>query len=177
MNQANRNSDQNNEIVATFLNLLLADEYVLYTKTRSAHWNVDGSNYFELHVFLENQFNTLDYIIDEIAEQIRSLGHFASGSVKDFLSVSHINQDSHNFKNSKEIFEMLRNDHDAIISMIQHEVVPISKKLKDKNTATFVTELMEKHKKMAWMLRFFMSNPEFNEEVQMQTTNEKISQS
>ncbi len=169
MNQSTRIPDQNNKVVATFLNLLLADEYVLYTKTRSAHWNMDGSNYFELHVFLENQFNTLDYIIDEIAEQIRSLGHFASGSV-----VSQFNHDNYNFKNSKEIFEMLRNDHDAIIRMIQHEVVPISKELKDKNTASFITGLMEQHKKMAWMIRFFMSNPEFNEEEQIQTTNEQI---
>jgi starvation-inducible DNA-binding protein len=174
MKQATRIPDQNNEVVATFLNLLLADEYILYTKTRSAHWNVDGSNYFELHVFLENQFNTLDYIIDEIAEQIRSLGHFASGSLKDFLSVSQMNNDSHNFKNSKEIFEMLRNDHDAMIRLIQHEIFPISKKLKDKSTATFISGLMEQHQKMAWMLRFFMSNPEFKEEEQIQITNDQL---
>ena len=64
---------QNNEVVVTFLNLLLADEYVLYTKTRTAHWNVDGEKDFEFHVFLENQYNTLDIMIDDIAEQIRSL--------------------------------------------------------------------------------------------------------
>jgi starvation-inducible DNA-binding protein len=78
--------DQPN-VVVTFLNLLLADEYILYTKTRTAHWNIDGSNNFELHVFLENQYNTLDIMIDEIAEQIRSLGHYALGSLKDFLSI------------------------------------------------------------------------------------------
>ena len=174
MNQTNRIPNQNKEVVSTFLNLLLADEYLLYTKTRAAHWNVDGSNYFELHVFLENQFSRLDYMIDDIAEHIRSLGHFASGTLKDFLNVSDMNLDRHDFKNSKEIFEMLRNDHDAMIDMIQHEIVPISKKMKDKNTATFITGLMEQHKKMAWMLRFFMSNPEFNEEEQFQSANNQL---
>ena len=80
----------NNEVVVTFLNLLLAEEYVLYTKTRTTHWNVEGLNNFELHVFLENQFNTLDEIIDEIAIRIRSLGHFALDSLKNFLSISQI---------------------------------------------------------------------------------------
>jgi starvation-inducible DNA-binding protein len=168
MNHAAKIPNQNNEVVSTFLNLLLADEYVLYTKTRAAHWNVDGSNYFEVHVFLENQFNTLDYMVDEIAEQIRSLGHFASGSLKDFLSVSKVDSDNLNFKNSKEIFEMLRNDHDAMISMIQHEIGPISKKLKDQNTANFIAGLMEQHKKMVWMIRSFLSEPVFIEPTSFQ---------
>jgi starvation-inducible DNA-binding protein len=171
MNQANRIPNQNKEVVSTFLNLLLADEYLLYTKTRAAHWNVDGSNYFELHVFLENQFTRLDYMIDEIAEQIRSLGHYASSLLDDYQSVLNINGNIHNFRNTKEIFEMLRNDHEAMIRTIQHEIVPVLKRLKDQNTSTFITGLMEQHKKMAWMLRFFMSNPEIKEEKQIQATN------
>jgi starvation-inducible DNA-binding protein len=171
MNQANRIPNQNKEVVSTFLNLLLADEYLLYTKTRAAHWNVDGSNYFELHVFLENQFTRLDYMIDEIAEQIRSLGHYASSLLDDYQSVLNINGNIHNFRNTKEIFEMLRNDHEAMIQTIQHEIVPILKKLKDQNTAILITGLMAQHKKMAWMLRFSMSNPEFKEENQIQATN------
>jgi starvation-inducible DNA-binding protein len=171
MNQANRIPNQNKEVVSTFLNLLLADEYLLYTKTRAAHWNVDGSNYFELHVFLENQFTRLDYMIDEIAEQIRSLGHYASSLLDDYQSVLNINGNIHNFRNTKEIFEMLRNDHEAMIQTIQHEIVPILKKLKDQNTAILITGLMAQHKKMAWMLRFSMSNPEFKKENQIQATN------
>jgi starvation-inducible DNA-binding protein len=174
MNQTARIPNQNNEVVATFLNLLLADEYVLYTKTRAAHWNVDGSNYFELHVFLENQFNRLDYIIDEIAEQIRSLGFLVSGSLKDFMSLAQMKDDPDNYRNSKEIFEKLRNDHDMIINIIQHEVNPISKRLKDPDTALFISGLMEQHKKMVWMLRFFMSNPEFSKEMQMQVTENQL---
>ena len=61
---------KNDKVVVTFLNLLLADEYVLYTKTRAAHWNVDEANSFEIKVFLENQYNALDIMIDEIAERI-----------------------------------------------------------------------------------------------------------
>jgi len=162
---------QTNEVVVTFLNLLLADEFVLYTKTRTAHWNVDGANYFELHVFLENQYNALDEIIDDTAEQIRSLGHFALGSLKDFLSLAQMSFRKDNFSNSGEIFETLRTDNKAIISMIQHEINPISDVFKDRSTAYFLTGLLGRHKKMAWMLRKFMSNPEFNKNKQTQRIN------
>ena len=151
---------QNNEVIVTFLNLLLAEEYVLYTKTRTAHWNADGLNNFELHVFLENQYNTLDEVIDEIAVRIRSLGHFALGSLKDFLSISQMCDDNDNLSNSGLTFEILLHDHESIIRMIHHEIEPILTQLKDAETAKFLSEILSKHQKMVWMLRTFLSKPD-----------------
>lgn len=152
--------NQNNEVVVTFLNLLLAEEYVLYTKTRTAHWNVDGLNNFELHVFLENQYNTLDEIIDEIAVQIRSLGHFALGSLKDFLSISQMSDDNEDLSNSRQTFEILLHDHEAIILIIHHELDPILNQLKDADTAEFLSGILAQHQKKVWMLRAFLSKPD-----------------
>lgn len=157
MKQTTDNPIKNDEVVVTFLNLLLADEYILYTKTRTAHWNVVGSNHFEMHVFLENQYNALDDIIDNLAERIRSLGHFALGSLKDFLSIAQMSDDYHNFSNPQLIFETLISDHEAIISIIQHELFAISVNLKDIETARFLAEILKQHKKMAWMLWSFLS--------------------
>ncbi len=160
MKPATAISAQNNEVVVTFLNLLLAEEYVLYTKTRTAHWNVDGLNNFELHVFLENQFNLLDEIIDEIAVRIRSLGHFALGSLKDFLCISQMTDDNDDLSNSGQTFEILRHNHEAIIRNIHHEIDPISDQLKDADTAELLSEILGKHHKMVWMLRAFLSKPD-----------------
>ena len=161
MKQAIGITNLNHEVIVTFLNLLLADEYVLYTKTRTAHWNMDGSNYFELHVFLENQYNRLDEIIDDIADRIRSLGHFALGSLKDFLSVSQMFDNTQNFNNSGQIFKELIKDHERIISIIHHEIFPISAKFKDLDTADFLEVLMEKHQEMVWKLSRFFPRPGF----------------
>jgi len=70
-------SENNLKEVATLLNTLLADEYVLITKTRNAHWNVQGQNFMELHKLFEGQYEAVDNIIDEVAERIRTVGHFA----------------------------------------------------------------------------------------------------
>ncbi|MDP3434516.1 MAG: ferritin-like domain-containing protein [Bacteroidota bacterium] len=162
MKSVNEIPDQNNEVVVTFLNLLLADEYVLYTKTRTAHWNVDGSNYFELHVFLEHQYSLLDVIIDDLAEQIRSLGYFALGSLKDFLSVAQMGEENHNYGNSAQILASLLHDHEAIISIIEHEIPPISDELKSRETAAFLAGILEKQKKSARQIKAFLSSPELN---------------
>lgn len=157
MKPATAIQNQNNEVLVTFLNLLLAEEYVLYTKTRTAHWNVDGLNNFELHVFLENQYTRLDEIIDEIAVRIRSLGHFALGSLKDFLSVSQMSDDNDDLSNSGQTFEILLHDHEAIIRMILHETDPISHQLNDANTAEFLSKILGEHQKMVWMLKSFLT--------------------
>lgn len=149
--------DKDIEEIVTILNTLLADEYVLYTKTRNAHWNINGPNFFELHKFFETQYEVIDVMIDEIAERVRSLGHFALGSLKDFLSVTHMEVEKHDFSNPEQIIQTLVNDHEIIIRIIRNEIAPISDKYRDLGTADFVTGLMKQHEKMSWMLRSFIS--------------------
>lgn len=174
MKEAASIPNQNNEVIVTFLNLLLAEEYVLYTKTRTAHWNVDGLNNFEQHVFLENQFNRLDEIIDEIAIRIRSLGHFAFGSLKDFPSISQMSDDNDDLSNSVQPFEVLLHDHESIIRMIHHETGPISSQLNDADTAEFLAKILGEHQKMVWMLKSFMSRPDSASIVYVRTKKKQF---
>ena len=51
---------KNLQAVTVELTKLLADEFVLYTKTRNAHWNVEGADFHSMHVFFEQQYNQLD---------------------------------------------------------------------------------------------------------------------
>ena len=95
-------SKDNLKAVADILNKLLSDEYVLYTKTRNAHWNVEGINFIELHKFFQSQYEEIDEIIDNTAERIRALGHYSLGSLKDFLELTHISDENNEFNNELE---------------------------------------------------------------------------
>jgi len=149
--------DHDREEIATLLNTLLADEYVLYTKTKNAHWNIKGPSFFELHKFFETQYKILDVIVDDTAERIRSLGHYALGSMKDFISVTHMGEENYDFNNHKEIIQTMVNDHETIIRIIRNDITPIFNNYKDLGTADFVIGLMKQHEKMAWMLRAYLS--------------------
>jgi starvation-inducible DNA-binding protein len=142
------------------LNTLLADEYALYTTTRNAYWNVKGLNLFELHEFFETQYELLDVIINELAERVRSLGHYALGSLKDFLAVTNMAEENHDFSNPIQIIQKLVLDHEAIIFIIQNQINPIADKYNDIETTNFVFGIMKKHEKMAFMLRTFIPQPE-----------------
>jgi starvation-inducible DNA-binding protein len=71
--------DEQREGAVAILNTLLADEYLLYTKTRNYHWNVVGPQFNDLHKFFEAQYNELNEIVDDVAERSRALGGNAFG--------------------------------------------------------------------------------------------------
>jgi starvation-inducible DNA-binding protein len=139
--------------IALILNTLLCDEYVLYTKTRNAHWNVEGPAFHALHLFFENQYGELDELIDEIAERTRSLGHYALGSLKEFVKVARLDEPIMEFNNAKKMLQALLDDHELIIRILRKDVNTVAEKYKDAGTSDFLTGILEKHEKMAWMLR------------------------
>ena len=63
------------------LNQVLADSYALMSLTHLAHWNVEGPGFFALHTAFQTQYEELFTAVDEIAERIRALGHYATGGL------------------------------------------------------------------------------------------------
>ena len=49
-------SRENLQKISNILNDDLADEYVLLTKTRNYHWNVEDPRFNDLHKFFEEQY-------------------------------------------------------------------------------------------------------------------------
>lgn len=135
------------------LSVMLADEFVLFTKTKHAHWNVEGANFHSLHLFFEAQFQALDGITDSIAERIRSLGHYAPASLKNFLNLTHFSERLHENNDGPGFIKELLNDHESLIIQYRESVKLLSNDLKDSGTDDFITGLIEQHEKMAWMLR------------------------
>lgn len=146
-------SDENRQAVAVQLTKLLADEYVLYTKTRNAHWNVEGPDFHSMHLFFESQYEQLDEIMDGVAERIRSIGHFAPATLKSFLSLTHLTEVVDNKNDSLTFLKELLEDHFSIIEFIRGNIEPFASKYHDYGSSDYITGLMEQHEKLAWMLK------------------------
>lgn len=143
----------NTQAVANELSKILADEYILYTKTRNAHWNIEGIDFYAIHKFLEVQFGQLDDFIDRVAERIRSLGHYAPGTLKSFLELTHLTETARDKNDSQGFIRELLADHESIIVTLRESISPFAEKYHDAGTSDFITGLLEEHEKMAWFLR------------------------
>jgi starvation-inducible DNA-binding protein len=146
-------SDKNRKTVATQLMRLLADEFTLYTKTRNAHWNIEGKDFHAMHLFFESQYEQLDEVMDSVAERIRQLGHYAPGTLKEFLALTQLTEKSRAKNDSQGYIGELLADHESIIIFLRENINPFAAELKDAGTSDFITGLMEDHEKLAWMLR------------------------
>ncbi|HYE53622.1 MAG TPA: DNA starvation/stationary phase protection protein [Chitinophagaceae bacterium] len=144
---------RNSAEVARSLNRLLADEHVLYIKTRNAHWNVEGPDFLTIHRFFEEQYKQLEEIIDEVAERIRTIGHYAEGTLEGFLKDTHLTEDTRESNDSLSFMRTLLQDHESIILNLREHIERYEEEWKDQGTADFATGLMKTHEKMAWMLR------------------------
>ncbi|HRI60151.1 MAG TPA: DNA starvation/stationary phase protection protein [Saprospiraceae bacterium] len=149
-------ADKSLQKVANLLNTLLADEFTLYVKTRNAHWNVTGDNFHELHKFFENQYEQLDEIMDEVAERVRMLGHFSIGSLNDIVKNTRLTESKTDFGKQNNLIRGLLDDHETIIRVVRTEIDKVTSEYKDLGTGDFLTGLMERHEKMAWMLRAYL---------------------
>ena len=139
--------------VTQALSHILADEYVLYTKTRNAHWNVEGPDFHSVHVLFESQYEQIANIIDTVAERIRTLGHYAPATLKQFLDLTHLTEQTREHNNSSGFMRELLADHESIILFIRSQLNRLADQLKDLGTSDYLTGLTEYHEKIAWMLR------------------------
>ena len=149
-------NDDKRESLVEVLNDLLSDEYVLYTKTRNYHWNVVGTQFNDLHKFFEAQYEELDDFIDDIAERARSLGGHALGTLAEFTHHARLKEVPRKFPQAKQMLANLLGDHEALIRTLRADLQTALDKHGDAGTSDFLTGLMEKHEKMAWMLRSFL---------------------
>ncbi len=137
------------------LNKLLADEVVLYIKTRNYHWNIEGANFHEMHLFYEKQFMEIDEIMDQVAERIRTLGHYAEARLADYLKLTNLIEPPYiNFQND-QLLSLLAT-HETIICNLRRLIPIFEDEYKDIGSGDFATQLLTRHEKMAWMVRAYL---------------------
>ena len=146
-------SDANRKAVTKQLAHLLADEFILYTKTRRAHWNIEGPDFHSMHTFFESQYEQLDEFMDSVAERIRQLGHYAPATLKEFLALTRLTEKSDEKNDSQGFIKELLADHEDIVIFLRQNINAFANDYKDAGTSDYITGLMEDHEKMAWMLR------------------------
>ena len=137
--------------IAEQLSHLLADTYMLYLKTHNFHWNVTGPTFSTLHLMFETQYNETWLAVDEIAERMRAIGHFAPGTTKDFAKYATITE-TDGLPNWKEMVRHLMVDNETLVRTAR-KVFEVAQKGGDEATCDLINRRVQAHEKAAWMLR------------------------
>lgn len=139
------------EYVTDMLAQVLANTYVLYTKTQNFHWNLIDPRFYSLHLLFEKQYEELSEAVDLIAERIRMIGSQAPGSMREFLELSSL-EESRKGLSGDEMIRELMEDHTFCGNVLRPLVSDIADK-GDEGTSDLFVSLLRAHEKNAWMLR------------------------
>lgn len=146
-------SEINRKKVAEELSKLLANEYILFTKTKNAHWNVEGLDFYDKHLLFDNQANQLTATIDSVAERIRTLGLVAPASLKAFLELTSLQETALDSNSSVVFINDLLSAHETIIIQLRNNISLFADSYGDFGSSDFITSLLQEHEKTAWILR------------------------
>jgi len=133
------------------LRTLLAETYALYIKTHGYHWNVTGARFQALHADFMAQYTELWTALDEIAERIRALGHFAPGSSGELLSDATIAPDN-GVPGAESMVANLVRGHEAVARAARYGI-KVAADSGDDVTVDLMTQRATIADKTAWMLR------------------------
>jgi starvation-inducible DNA-binding protein len=137
--------------IAKGLSRLLADTYVVYLKTHNFHWNVEGPMFQTLHQMFMEQYTEAWNAIDLVAERIRSLGHYAPGTYREYLDLARV-KETPGVPKAGQMVKLLIDGQESVVKTAR-EVLPLAEKADDQPTLDLLTQRMQVHEKNAWMLR------------------------
>jgi starvation-inducible DNA-binding protein len=146
-------TDKDRQLSSNILNKILAGEFVLLVQTLNYHWNLVGPEFHDYHLLFDGQYKAIFEKIDEIAERVRAVGGIALGSMADMIKEALLKEDVGGVPSPRTMVENLLGQHELLIKEIRGGINKTSENNRDMGTSNFLSELIEKHEKFAWMLR------------------------
>ncbi|WP_439816614.1 Dps family protein [Zavarzinia sp. CC-PAN008] len=105
--------------IAGALNLLLADTYALYFKTKNFHWHVSGPHFRDYHLLLDEQAAALLATTDIMAERARKIGGTTLRSIGHVSRLQRIQDNDADFVSPKDMLAELREDNKAMVEHLR----------------------------------------------------------
>ena len=134
------------------LNVYLSDIAVMTTKLHNLHWNVEGRNFYQTHIFTEGLYEKFFDWYDEVAEAIKMRGGFPFASLKEYVANATAKELESKKVTVDEVNEIVMND----LVAIKEEAIKIREEA-DNDGDFIIVDMLEDHvaelEKNIWFLR------------------------
>jgi len=110
--------------VAAALNLLLADTFALYVKTKNFHWHMSGPHFRDYHLLLDEQADQIFAMTDALAERVRKIGGTTLRSIGHVARLQRVLDNDAEFVEPLDMLAELRDDNKQMAAAMReaHEV-------------------------------------------------------
>jgi len=136
----------------TALKKVLADTFVMYFKTHTYHWNVEGMFFPQLHEFFGNLYEELYGAVDPIAEHIRAMDSYAPMSLTELKGLSTVMETLTDVPDAKSMVNNLIVDNNTVIISLM-QAYQEAEKASELGLSNFLQDRIDIHQKHGWMLK------------------------
>jgi starvation-inducible DNA-binding protein len=137
--------------VCQAVNVLVADAFALYVKTKNFHWHVASSHFRDYHLLLDEQADAIFASIDVLAERVRRIGGTTLRSVSHIAELQTIDDDNDEFVLPEEMVRRLIADNRHMADR-QRAAIEICDENRDSPTGNILQDILDQTEKRIWFL-------------------------
>ena len=141
-----------NKQVIELLNLALANLGDLYTQSKQAHWNVKGTQFYQLHLLFDAVADSAEEHWDDVAERAVQIGGYARGTSRMTARASQLPEWPENAGDGAAYVKALT-ERFMFVAVFLREAIDTAAGLGDADSADLFTEISRKIEKSLWMLQ------------------------
>jgi len=137
--------------IAGALNILLADMYALYVKTKNFHWHVSGPHFRDYHLLLDEQAEQIFATTDAIAERVRKIGGTTVRSIGHIGRLQRVLDNDADFVTPQDMLAELRDDNKQLTAHMR-ETHDLCDEGEDVATTSLLEVWIDEAERRTWFL-------------------------
>ena len=139
------------ELVAA-MRIVLANTFVMYFRSHSYHWNVEGVEFSQYHEFFGDLYTDVYESVDPIAELLRKLDEYAPVSLDELFKYKTLQEETTRVVLLADILAKLIAANEEVLSSL-NKVFEIANKNKQQGICNFIADRIDTHQKHGWFLK------------------------
>jgi len=133
------------------LNVLLADMFALYLKTKNFHWHVSGPHFRDYHLLLDEQADQIFATTDALAERVRKIGGMTVRSIGQVRRLQRVLDNDAEFVTAMDMLAELRDDNRQLASNMR-ETHGLCDEHGDVASASLIEVWIDEAERRTWFL-------------------------
>ena len=133
------------------LNLLLADMFALYLKTKNFHWHMSGPHFRDYHLLLDEQADQIFATTDTIAERVRKIGGATLRSIGHIARLQRVLDNDAQYVTPLDMLAELRDDNEQLATRLR-QVHGLCDEYGDVASASLIEIWIDEAERRVWFL-------------------------
>jgi len=133
------------------LNILLADMFALYLKTKNFHWHMSGPHFRDYHLLLDEQGDQIFATTDALAERVRKIGGTTLRSIGHIARLKRILDNDADYVTPKDMLAELRDDNKQLTARMR-ETHDLCDECGDVATTSLLENWIDEAERRTWFL-------------------------